>query len=242
MTDLQIVFACVARGAACVLLLALFVRGLSRVFLSFTLYLACSLVYNVLGMDAPDVFWTLGFWLADRLICFVLKMALLIELSRELLRAFPGARITMQHLLVLLAMLLIVTTIGTLVIIPGGIMGLLRAVSQTYLAFILTSRLSLDVAIGFIALWTVTIWYHLPVQGLHQALIRSLAFLSIVQSVCFTMGLNDRLVVLGSHLEQAAFTLMASYCAWAILRPSGHGRSVPARAIVRPGSGPATAV
>jgi hypothetical protein len=154
-----------------------------RVCWTFLPYLAVIALADLLMLLRPEQYFTQTFWLGKELLITVLRFALALELTYRTFRAFPSALAAARGLL--LAVLLV-----TLVIVLVGTTGLeVQAGPSTLRPLI--SQVQPRVLNGSIWLLTavagLVLWYRLPVNPLHKAILVGLVPYLLVFSVSLNL-------------------------------------------------------
>ena len=156
-------------------------RGRYRSWTTFAVYLAVVLVFTLLPQIDPEAFHTTGFWQVKETTYTGLRFAMATELAIRTFHAFPGALMTLRRVafLILLAILVIV------VAAPSG---------EGYTTFV--GELQPRVLHGSLWLFTaiagLILWYRLPVDRFHKAVL-----LSYVPYLFVTGGINSALGRIG---------------------------------------------
>ena len=158
-----------ALSGAC--LIGLAVRGRLRLGWSFGLYLSSIVVFNVLMGFWRDRFLTWGHWLAFELTHATLKIALALELSFLLFRAFPAAGRLARFGL---AGILVAASVWIASANPTSLGVWIRVVMP---------QVKCGEALLFMWLLMVVLWYRIPLHPLHKAILMALAPYLLVFSV-----------------------------------------------------------
>lgn len=196
--------------AALATIAGLVVRGRVRQCWSFAAYLCSVVTCGVFYIQ--DAYFTREFWMARQVIFDVLKTAVALEMTWQVVRAFPGALRTARVLaLVLLA--------GSTVLLAAGlphsssyamVLGAWqpRVVACTTLLFTLTALL--------------VAWYHLPIRRLHRAIMGGftvyLAFFATVLSILQRNFHSDQARFWYGRMDTYAYLALVVYwarAAWA---------------------------
>ena len=173
--------------AAMAIIAGLVVRGRVRQCWSFVAYL-CSVV-TCGAFYIQDAFFTKEFWMTRQVIFDVLKTAVALEMTWQVVRAFPGALRTAR----VFALLLLA---GSTVLLAQGVPH-----SSSYLAVLSAwqPRVVACTAMLFTLTALLVAWYHLPIRRLHRAIMGGftvyLAFFATV------LGIVQR----NFHSEQVRF-------------------------------------
>jgi len=195
--------------AAC--LTGLIVRGRHRLCVSFTLYLAAVLLSDALVLLSPGRFRSWDFWVLKESIHNLLKFAIALELTVRTFRSFPGARKTVTGL-VLGVLVLTWFSVGPRPRLAAGTTEDLALNLQPY---VLAGTVWL-----FIAISGLILWYRLPVNALHKALL--LGFVPYL--LIFTVAINLRRSygaeagALASYVKNVAYQVLLAYWVYAAWR------------------------
>ena len=184
---------------------------------TFVVYLGVIAVADLLVVLWPDRFWRLWFYAGKEFAVHVLRFAVALELTYRTFRAFPSARSTARGVLLLVL-------IATLAIVFVGT-GNLEAPDGTPALGPVMTRLQPRVLSG--AIWLLTaiagliLWYRLPVQPLHKAILVGLVPYLLVFSVSLNLLENRgwEMLPITSYLHTLAYLLVLVYWAVAAWRP-----------------------
>jgi hypothetical protein len=211
MAPAEIIVVCVGLLLMAACLTGLFVRGRYRSCVTFTLYLAAVLLSDALVLLAPQRFRTWDFWVLKESVHNLLKFAIALELTVRTFRSFPGARQTVAGL-VLGVLVLTLLSVG-----PGP---RLEAGSTEELALNLQPYVLAGTVWLFIAISALILWYRLPVNALHKALL--LGFVPYL--LIFTVAINLRRSygaearVLAGYVKNVAYQVLLAYWVYAAWR------------------------
>ena len=200
-------------------LVGLLVQGGYRACYSFTVYLMAVLVPDVMSIAWPERFHTWEFWMLKEIVHNLLKFAIALELAIRTFREFPGARATARTVVFLVVLL---SLAGVLSVPP-------RHAELQDLASQLHPRILNGTIWLFTALAALILWYRLPVESLHKAIL--IGFVPYL--LIFTIAMNA-LSSIGWHIHTVAgyahtgayFALLCywTYAAWrpqqALVRPA----------------------
>jgi hypothetical protein len=198
-----------------VLLVGLVVNRQYRRCYFFGTYIACILLWQLLIVLWQDRFRTPGLWVAKEFVLHLLKFGIAIELSVRVFRAFPGAHATVNRVFFAVLAITCVVLIG----VPY---------EPDYKT--LAGRLQPRIVNGTIWLFTglagLILWYRLPVDPLHKAIL--LGFVPYLLIFTVTMNALD---AFGWHLldwisypQTLAFVILTLYWAYICWRPERHAR------------------
>lgn len=163
-------------GALAVALAGVFVRHRYRTWIFFSLFLAVSLASTVMMLAWPRQFYTPDFWQGKENAQSLLRFGMALELAYRTFRAFPGALATLRWVLLLVVVATFVAVIA--VSGPGGNM-------QSFMADLQPRVLNGSIWL-FTAIAGLILWYRLPVQAFHKAVLLSYVPFMLV----FTVSLN----------------------------------------------------
>lgn len=205
--ELAIAFAAVALMAT--ILAGLFVRRRHRLCYSFATYVAAVLLGDALVLARPSVFWTWEFWVFKETIYVLLKLFVALELTALIFAAFPAAAATARAVM----LLTLLATLGGIVL--GGI----RGADLGEVAYELQPRVTNGSAGLLILIWTLAVWYRIPVHPLHRALFRGFIAYLLTATLCYHVlsGLGWKLAV--GYVTTTVYTLVLAYWARAVWRP-----------------------
>ncbi|HET8648057.1 MAG TPA: hypothetical protein VFO85_21350 [Vicinamibacteria bacterium] len=218
MTGAQLLLAWAVKAALVATLAGLVVRRRLHLCLAFVIY---ALV--VLGCETaialwPERFYTADFWMVKQALYDATKVAIALELAYRVVRAFPGAMRTAR----ISALALLAGSTAIIVAGPWGAGYRLMAEWQPRMVF------------GVVSLFTLTalvvLWYNLPVQGWHRALLMGfsayLLVFTVVLNVLRTRGWQT-LEWLGL-LDGVAYLALTIWWAFASWAPDTVGVEIPA--------------
>lgn len=179
---------------------------------SFSVYLIAVLVPEALISAWPARFHRWDFWLMKETVHNLLKFAIALELALRTFQAFPGARATARSVVLLVVLL--------------ALAGILAGPVQPAADFSdLASRLHPRILNGTIWLFTaiaaVILWYRLPVDAFHKAIL--IGFIPYL--LVFTVAMNAldaigwHLQTIASYAETLAYLLLLGYWTHAAWRP-----------------------
>ena len=198
------------------LLAGLFVRRRAASCWSFVAYLAAVWISDLLIVLWPHRFWRQGFfWIFKENVHNLLKLAVALELAFRIFQPFPSAYAAARR-----AVLLVVAGLGALIWFS-------LAEGTDYVAVV--GRLHPHVNDGtvwlLVALGGYCLWYHLPLDSLHKAILIGLVPYLLVYSVALRA-----IVALGwergwmfNRTAPVAYVLLLAYWAYVVWRPASAG-------------------
>jgi hypothetical protein len=196
--------------AASVTVAGLVARGRVRQCWSFVAYLCSVVTCGVFYIQ--DAYFTKEFWMARQVIFDVLKTAVALELTWQVVRAFPGAlRAARIYALLLLA--------GSTVLLAAGL-----SQSSSYLTVLgaWQPRVVACTALLFTLTALLVAWYHLPIRRLHRAIMGGftvyLAFFATVLGMLQRNWHSGQARFWFGHLDTFAYLALLLYwarAAWA---------------------------
>ena len=198
----------------CVVLVGLVVRRRAASCWSFVLYLSAVALADALVAAWPARFWRRDFWILKDSVHNALKLAIALELMVRIFQPFPSAYASARR-----AVIVVVVGLGVLI-------GVSLSHGTDYAAVV--GRLHPHVNDGtvwlLVALGGYCVWYHLPLDSLHKAILIGLVpFLlvySVVQRAVAGLG-SERGDVLNTTAP-IAYLVLLSYWAYAVWRqPAG---------------------
>jgi hypothetical protein len=193
-----------------VVLAGLFVRQRARSCWTFTAYIVAVTVSDTLMFFWPDRFYRRDIWIFKETVLNLLKLLIAVELMVRIFGAFPSAyasarRAVMIVLLVILALAVVSLSSGTAY---QDIVGRLYPHVNDGTVWLL-------VAIG-----GYSVWYHLPIDSLHKAiligLVPFLLLYSVVQRAVVSLGW-ERAAAINSSAP-LAYAFLLAYWAYAVWR------------------------
>jgi hypothetical protein len=208
MNDMQLLLGWAVKAALVATMTGLVVRRRLQLCWAFCIYAAVVLGCETLIALWPARFYTPDFWMVKQALYDATKVAVALELAYRVVRAFPGAMRTARvSALALLA--------GSTAVIVGG------PLTADYRAMV---EWQPRILFGVVSLFTLTalvmLWYNLPVQRWHRALLMGFSGYLLV----FTVMLN----VLRTHgwqnlqwlgpldgVAYLALTMWWAFAAWA---------------------------
>jgi hypothetical protein len=151
---------------------------------TFVLYLGAVLVCDLLPIFWPERFYFKLFWLMKEVLINALRFGVALELSFRTFRAFPGARSTARGVV----LLLLAVTFVTVVAVSGDSNH--SAASPPPTVELIAGRIEPRLLNGtiwlFAAIAATILWYRLPVDHFHKAIL--IGFVPYL--LVFTTGLN----------------------------------------------------
>jgi hypothetical protein len=157
-TPTQQAIACAASALLLLTLAGLFARGRWATCYSFTVYLAAVLGPEAVFAAWPARFYTHELWTVKELVHSILKFAIVLEVAFRVLRAFPGARATAGKVILGMAGL-VYAVVANVPPRPGE-------PAPELLPRVLSGTIWL-----FVAVAAIVVWYRLPVDPLHKAIL-----------------------------------------------------------------------
>jgi hypothetical protein len=193
-------------------LAGLVLRDRVRLCWSFAAYLVALALGNTRVAVWPERFFTSEVWIVQQTVYNTLKIAVAIELSLRVFRAFPAAELSARRaLLTGMAMTTLV-----LVALPAG------ADYRSFLDHLLPRILQGTIwLLNGLAL--VIVWYRLPVHPFHKAILAGfvpylLIFVTLL-NVCRRFDWSEWVYELYSAADLTAFLLVNAYWVLAAWRP-----------------------
>ena len=195
-----------------VILAGLFVRRRADSCYSYTLYVMAVLVCEVLITAWPGPFHTWPFWVFKEILLTVLKSAVALELAARTFRAFPGARATARGV----TLLVVVVSLAAMLALPAGTLPEFPELVSQVFPRIVNGTIWL-----FTALAGVILWYRLPVDLFHKAILVGFVAFSLVFTVALNLleALGWQVRWLVSYLQSGAYLLLLGYWGHAAWRP-----------------------
>ena len=212
MTELQWWIGAVSVLITTVLLAGLVVRRRYRACYAFSAYLVAVIVSDSLILGWPEDFHTWGFWLLKENVHSLLKFAIALELGLRTLQGFPGARATARAVV----LLVLLVSLGGMLADPPDPRLELYDLASLFHPRILNTAIWL-----FTAVAVVILWYRLPVEAFHKAIL--LGFVPYL--LVFTVAMNalasvgSKLQGLVGYVHPIAYLLVLVYWTYAAWRP-----------------------
>jgi hypothetical protein len=218
MTGMQLLLAWAVKAALVATLTGLVVRKRLHLCWAFVIYAGVVLGCETLIALWPARFYTADFWMVKQALYDATKVAVALELAYRVVRAFPGAMRTAR--LSALALL----ACSTAIIVAGPWAAGYRGMAEWQPRMVF----------GVVSLFTLTalvvLWYNLPVQGWHRALLMGfsayLLVFTVVLNVLRTRGWQS-LTWLGL-LDGVAYLGLTIWWAFASWAPDLVPSSIPA--------------
>jgi hypothetical protein len=191
------------------ILAGLFVRRRAASCWSFVAYLAAVALSDLLIVLWPERFFRQGFWILKESVHNLLKLAVGLELMVRIFRPFPSAYAAARR--------------GVIAVLAGlaALVGISLSGGTDYVAVV--GRLHPHVYDGtvwlLVALGAYCLWYHLPLDSLHKAiligLVPYLLVYSVMQRALVALGW-ERGRVFNRTAPLAYFALLVywAYVAW----------------------------
>ena len=199
----------------CAILAGLVARRRAASCWSFVAYLAAVALSDLLILRWPERFWQEDFWILKESVHNLLKLAVALELMIRIFQPFPLAYAAARR-----AALVVVAGLGALIwlSLSGG---------TDYHAVV--GRLHPHVNDGtvwlLVALGGFCLWYHLPLDSLHKAiligLVPYLLVYSVVQRAVVAVGWERGWIFNGS--APLAYLALLVYWAYVVWRPATVG-------------------
>ena len=189
-----------------------------RLWYSFVLYLVALFVPS-LAIAVSDRFYGARVWSRQELLLDVLRLAMASELAVRIFQHFPGARAMLRRVVVLVAGLTLLS-IWLAPRVPGGLAGSdSHAAYRTFVGEIQPRVLGGAVWL-FTAIAALVLWYRLPVQPFHKAVLLGyvpyLLVFTTAMKVLADWGWERGWQVL--YIDQIAFVSVLALWTWAAWR------------------------
>jgi hypothetical protein len=205
MTTAQAWIAHAGTAMMAVVLAGCLVRRRYLVWYFLTLFLAVNLVCTVMMLGWPGRFYKPDFWQAKETGLNLLRFGMALELAYRTFRSFPGALATLRWTM----LFVIVATLVAVVAVSG------RGVDFRFFMADLHPRVLNGSIWLFTAIAALILWYRLPVDAFHKAVLLSyvpfLIFFTVTMNALGSVS-RDRLGWL-SYLYQLAY--LALMLQWA---------------------------
>ena len=172
---------------------------------SFVLYLLAVAASDLLIASWPERFWKRDFWIFKETIHNLLKLAVALELIVRVFHHFPSAYVSVRR-----AVVVVVAVLAALIWSSLGAGADYNAVVGRLNPHVIDATVWLFVALGAYCLW-----YHLPLDAIHKAILIGfvpyLLFYSVVHRTVVALGWQ-RAAVLN---RTAPFVYLAVLGYWA---------------------------
>jgi hypothetical protein len=182
------------------------VRGRAAACWSFVAYLAAVLVSELLVVLWPERFWKYDFWVLKENAHNILKLALALELLARIFRPFPSAFAAARRAMLVVAVVMVALVQRLLMQGTGydAVVGRVHPLVNDGTVWL------------FLALGGYCLWYHLPLDSLHKAiligLVPYLLVYSVVQRAVVAVG-GEAADVLNRSAPVAYLALLVFWCA-----------------------------
>jgi hypothetical protein len=207
------VVAVVALLFECVVLAGLFVRGKARSCWSFTAYIFAVALSDGLMLFWPGRFFRQDVWIFKESVLNLLKLGIALELMVRIFRHFPSAYASTRRA-VIVVLALVVLLVGAALRRGTGYQDVVGRIHP----HVNDGTVWLLVAVG-----GCSVWYHLPLDSLHKAiltgLIPFLLMYSVAQRAVLALGW-ERADVFNTSAP-VAYTFLLAYWTYAVWRTRG---------------------
>lgn len=206
MTAHQLLIANLVRTAVFLIFVGLLIRRRSHLCWSFSVYLLAILIGNSMASFWPERFYTRWFHILKESVYNVLMLCIAAELAYRVFRSFPGALARAR--LVLAPMLAAITV---------GVISVPRATDYIDMVTRYNPQVQTGVIWLLSATAVLTVWYNLPLNQLHRAIL--LGFSSYLIIFVTTHNLlrsfgYDRLREMVSFVDTYAYLALVTW--WAL--------------------------
>jgi hypothetical protein len=154
------ILAYVGTGLLAVALAGIIARRRYRVWFFLALFLTVTLASTVMMLAWPARFYNSAFWQAKETALNFVRFAMALELAYRTFRAFPGALATVR----LTLLIVLVATLGAVLAVSGP------TDYESFLADLQPRVLNGSVWL-FSAIAALILWYRLPVDAFHKAVL-----------------------------------------------------------------------
>jgi hypothetical protein len=211
----QRVIAVVAVILICVVLAGLFVRRRAASCWSFVAYLVAVALADLLIVSWPHRFWRQDFWIFKESVHNVLKLATALELMVRVFQPFPTAYVAVRRVVLLAVAGLAVLVWSSLRHGTGYIPVVGRLNPHVY-------DMTVWILVG---LGGYCLWYHLPLDSLHKAILIGwvpyLLVYSVMQRSLAAFGWERG--YLFNRTSPIAYLLLLAYWAHVAWKPAAGG-------------------
>jgi len=215
MSPLKRALAAAAVILLCAVLAGLVARRRAASCWSFVAYLAAVALSDLLIALWPQRFFRQGFWILKESVHTALKLAIALELMVRIFQPFPSAYAAARR--------------GVIVVVAGlaALVWFSLSGGTHYVAMV--GRLHPHVNDGTVwllaALGAYCLWYHLPLDSLHKAiligLVPYLLVYSVVQRAVVALGWESGWVF--NRTAPLAYLALLAYWAYVVWRPASGG-------------------
>jgi hypothetical protein len=189
-------------------LAGLFVRGRAGSCWSFTAYICVVAISDTLMDFWPGRFWRKDIWILKETVLNVLKLFIALELMVRIFRAFPSAYASARR------------AVGAVLLVVVALVAVSLSTGTAYEDIV--GRLYPHVNDGtvwlLVAVGGYSVWYHLPLDSLHKAiligLVPFLLMYSVVQRAVVALGWERGAAVNSS--APFAYALLLAYWTYAV--------------------------
>jgi hypothetical protein len=222
MSNLQTTIAVICLIITLVLLIGLAIRHRYAVAYTFTIYLIVVFVTELLGLVWPDRFYRRAFYLQKENLINALRFGVALELMYRTFRAFPAAHRTAR------AVFLVFVSVTLAVVMAA-------TTSDQPDVYTLVNKVQPQVISAsvwlFTALAALILWYRLPVESFHKAILLGwVPYLLIFSAALNYVGSNGsplseattkRLVELTNYVHTVPYLVLLAFWARAAWAPVG---------------------
>jgi hypothetical protein len=197
-----------------VVLAGLLARGRAGSCWSFVLYLSAVALADALVVSSPERFWRRDFWMLKETVHNALKLAMAFELMVRIFRDFPSAYVSARR-----AVMVVVIALAVLIAAS-----LARGTEYTAVVGRLHPHVHDGTVWLLVAIGGYCLWYRLPLDPVHKAILVGLVPFLLVYSVVqrALVGLGwERGYVLNATGPVAYLVLVAYWARVAWRRRSG---------------------
>jgi hypothetical protein len=140
---------------------------------AWTLYLAVVALSDALMASWPSRFWTRDFWVLKEGVLNLLKLAIGVELMVRIFGHFPTAYVTARRGVIVVVAVMVLMTAWSLS----------TGTDYVTAAWRLQSSINEGTVWLFVAVGAFCLWYHLPLDSIHKAILIGLVPYLLVYSV-----------------------------------------------------------
>lgn len=178
--------------------------------LGFAAYLTSVLVTTLLVVTLPNVFFRPYPWQVMQIAYASLRHVMALELAFYTFRAFPVARRLARSVLWITSVLALA--------LPFAFPADLTNFATVYLEVV--PRMNLASVALFFGLGALILWYHLPLEPMHKAIIMGIApYLSIYSLLLHAVRPHPAYVDMAEYANQFAWIALTVFWAWVAWQP-----------------------
>lgn len=195
----------------CIILAGLISRQRLSRCLGFTAYIASVLLHTVMVLTFPDTFGQFVIWRYAQIVYASLRHVMALELALHTFRAFPVARRLARSFLWVMSVLALATPF-----MFGS-----DLTSLTTMLLDVVPRMNLAAVGLFTGLGVLILWYRLPLDPMHKAVIMGIVPYLAIYSVLLRAArdLGSKYFGIMDYTNQFAWIIVTVFWAWVAWQP-----------------------